>query len=76
MGAMTPQGSRRARVTGSDRVVALLERHGGSMPRQAAFRCLAPPLGLLSARSAIELAVVLGRARLDDQDVLHVEGVA
>jgi hypothetical protein len=59
-------------VTGSDRVVALVQRHGGSMPRTAAFRILAPQLGYRSARLALGMATVLGRVRLSDDDTLHI----
>jgi hypothetical protein len=66
------QGNGRGGVrTGSDKVFALVQEWG-SIDQREAFRRLAPAMGPRHAASAIGLAILGGRVRLDGDGALRL----
>lgn len=64
--------TRAAITTPSERVVAVLEAAGGSLPRAEVGRRLAVRVGLKATREALALAVIGGYVTLDEYDVMRV----
>jgi hypothetical protein len=56
----------------SDRVVSVVRALGGRAERGDVMRRLAPALGIRDTRSGVTLALMGGRVRLDEDNVLHV----